>query len=181
VKKKILLLSTILFFLTGVFFLFWASEISSQEGKIGYVDSMKLRTEFGEFADAQAEFDKDVKAWQEELAEMEYVIDSLKQDLEKTSLVLSEAKKKEKEENLELKELEYQRLTNDIFGLGGRAEKRNAKLTKPILEKITQVLEKIATEENFIMIFDSVNGNIAYAKESLDLTDRVLEELDKLE
>ena len=180
-KGKIIAHSAFLLFLTGAFLLFWASETSSQEGKIGYVDSMKLRTEFGEFADAQAEFDKDVKAWQEELAEMEYVIDSLKQDLEKTSLVLSEAKKKEKEENLELKELEYQRLTNDIFGLGGRAEKRNAKLTKPILEKITQVLEKIATEENFIMIFDSVNGNIAYAKESLDLTDRVLEELDKLE
>jgi outer membrane protein len=181
VKKKILLLSTILFFLTGVFFLFWASETSSQEGKIGYVDSMKLRTEFGEFADAQAEFDKDVKAWQEELAEMEHVIDSLKQDLEKTSLVLSETKKKEKEENLESKKLEYQRLTNDIFGPGGRAEKRNAELTKPILDKINQVLEKIATEENFIMIFDSVNGNIAYAKEDLDLTDRVLEELEKLE
>jgi Skp family chaperone for outer membrane proteins len=54
-------------------------------------------------------------------------------------------------------------------------------LTKPILDKINQVLEKIATEENFIMIFDSVNGNIAYAKEDLDLTDRVLEELEKLE
>jgi outer membrane protein len=112
---------------------------------------------------------------------MEHVIDSLKQDLEKTSLVLSEAKKKEKEENLESKKLEYQRLTNDIFGPGGRAEKRNAELTKPILDKINQVLEKIATEENFIMIFDSVNGNIAYAKEDLDLTDRVLEELEKLE
>ena len=54
-------------------------------------------------------------------------------------------------------------------------------MTKPILDKINLVLEKIATEENIIMIFDSVNGNIAYAKKSLDLTDLVLEELDKLE
>ncbi|MCK4224530.1 MAG: OmpH family outer membrane protein [candidate division Zixibacteria bacterium] len=180
-KSKIILLPTILFFLTGVFLLFWAGETSSQEGKIGYVDSMRLRTEFGEFADAQAEFDKDVKTWQEEIAEMEHVIDSLERDMEKTSLLLSEAKKKEKEENLETKELEYQRLTNDIFGPGGRAEKRNAELTKPILDKINQVLEKIATEENYIMIFDSVNGNIAYAKEGLDLTEQVLEELGNLE
>ena len=180
-KGKIIALSTFLFFLMGVSLLFWVGETSSQEGKIGYVDSMKLRTEFGEFADAQAEFDKDVKAWQEEIAEMEHVIDSLKQDLEKTSLLLSDTKKKEKEENLESKELKYQRLTNDIFGPGGRAEKRNAELTKPILDKINQVLEKIATEENFIMIFDSVNGNIAYAKENLDLTNQVLEELNKLE
>ena len=180
-KRKIISISTILFFMTGVSLLFWASESSSQEGKIGYVDSMRLRTEFGEFADAQAEFDKDVKAWQDEIAEMEHVIDSLKEDLEKTKLVLSEAKRKEKEKDLETKELNYNRFTNDIFGPGGRAEKRNAELTKPILDKINQVLEKIATEENFIMIFDSVNGNIAYAKKSLDLTLQVLEELNKLE
>ena len=180
-KRKISLPSTILFFLTGVFLLFWASETPSQEGKIGYVDSMRLRTEFGEFADAQAEFDKDVKVWQDEIGELEHLIDSLKQDLEKTSLLLSEAKKKEKEENLESKKLEYQSLTNDIFGPGGRAEERNAELTKPILDKINQVLEKIASEENFIMIFDSVNANIAYAKKSLDLTDLVLEELNRLE
>lgn len=181
-KRKVIVFSTILFFLTGMFLLFWTSETSSQEGKIGYVDSMKLRTEFGEFADAQAEFDKDVKAWQEELDQMQRnVIDSLVADSVKYSLVLSEAKRKEKNEYLKSKRLEHQRLVNDIFGPGGRAEKRNAELTKPILEKINQVLEKIATEENFIMIFDSVNGNIAYAKKSLDLTDLVLEELNKLE
>ncbi len=161
--------------------LWWTGDASSQEGKIGYVDSMRLRAEFKEFQDAQAEFDKDVKAWQDEIAELELVIDSLKQDMEDTKLLLSETKKKEKQENIKTVELEYQNLTNDIFGPGGRAEKRNAELTKPILDKISQVLEKIATEENFIMIFDSVNANIAYAKRNLDLTDLVLEELRKLE
>jgi outer membrane protein len=142
---------------------------------------MKLRAEFKEFTDAQVKFDQDVKTWQEEITKMDQVIDSLQDDLDKTSLMLSEAKKKEKEDNLESKKQEYQRLTNDVFGPGGRAERRNAELTKPILDKINQILEKIATEENFIMIFDSVNGNIAYAKKSLDLTDQVLEELKKME
>ncbi len=180
-KGKIIALFTALLFLTGVSLFFWAGESSSQEGKIGYVDSMRLRTEFKEFADAQAEFDKDVKVWQEEIAELEQTIDSLEGDLDKTKLLLSEAKRKEKEENLKNQELEYQRLTNDVFGPGGRAENRNAELTRPILEKINQVLEKIAVEENYIMIFDSVNGNVAYAKKGLDLTDLVLEELNRLE
>jgi outer membrane protein len=166
---------------SGTFLVLRVSECFSQEGKIGYVDSMRLRAEFKEFADAQAKFDQDVKTWQDEIAELERVTDSLQDDLDKTSLMLSETKKKEKEDNLEAKKQEYQSLTNEIFGPGGRAEKRNAELTKPILDKITQVLEKIATEDNFVMIFDSVNGNIAYAKKSLDLTDRVLEELRKLE
>lgn len=180
-KRKIIALLTALFLLTGASLLFWAGESSSQEGKIGYVDSMKLRTEFKEFTDAQAEFDKDVQVWQEEIAQLEQTIDSLKEDLERTKLLLSEAKRKEKEETLENQELEYQGLTNDVFGPGGRAEQRNAELTRPILEKINQVLEKIAVEENYVMIFDSVNGNIAYAKQGLDLTDQVLEELSRLE
>jgi outer membrane protein len=181
VKEKSKSISVVIFLSLAVSLLFWAGETSSQEGKIGYVDSMRLRTEFRDFQDAQAEFDKDVQVWQDQIAELEQLVDSLKQDFEKTKLLLSEAKRKEKEENLKAQEVEYQRLTNDVFGPGGLAEKRNAELTKPILEKINQVLEKIATEENFIMIFDSVNGNIAYAKQNLDLTDLVLEELGRME
>jgi Skp family chaperone for outer membrane proteins len=167
--------------LTVSFLLFFPSSTSSQEGKIGYVDSVRLRAEFKEFTDAQAKFDQEVKVWQEEIDELGKVIDSLVTDSSKYSLVLSEAKKKEKDDYLRSKRYEYTQLANDIFGPNGRAEKKNAELTKPILDKINLVLEKIASEENFIMIFDSVNGNIAYAKKSLDLTDLVLEELKKLE
>jgi outer membrane protein len=179
VKRAALLIA--LMFMTGGFLLVWAGKASSQEGKIGYVDSMRLRAEFKEFQDAQDEFDADVKTWQDELATMELEIDSLKEDLDNTKLLLSEGKKKEKQDQLKAVELRYQNLTNDIFGPGGRAERRNAELTRPILDKINQVLEKVATEENYIMIFDSVNANIAYAKKNLDLTDIVLEELRKLE
>jgi len=180
-KGKISRFSVILVFLTGIFFCLWTTSTFSQEGKIGYIDSIRLRAEFKEFADAQAKFDTDVKTWQDEIAKTDAVIDSIQDDLDKTSLMLSDAKKKEKEDNLESKKQEYQRLTTEIFGPGGRAERRNAELTKPILDKINQVLEKIATEDNFIMIFDSVNANIAYAKKTLDLTDQVLEELKKLQ
>lgn len=180
-KRRIRVLSTTrLVFILG-FLLLLTSQTSSQEGKIGYVDSMRLRAEFKEFQDAQAEFDKDVKTWQDEIAELELVIDSMKTDFEKTKLLLSEAKKKQKQDDLKAAEAEYQKLTNDVFGPGGRAERRNAELTKPILDKINQVLEKIAVEDNFVMILDSVNANIAYARKNLDLTDRVLEELRALD
>lgn len=175
--------SSVIFCLSIIclFILLLPTSTSSQEGKIGYVDSMRLRAEFREFEDAQAQFDQEVKTWQEELDGMKITIDSLVADSAKYSLVLSEAKRKEKDDYLQSKRLEYNSLANDIFGPNGRAEKKNAELTKPILDKINLVLEKIATEENFIMIFDSVNGNIAYARKSLDLTDLVLEELRKLE
>jgi outer membrane protein len=152
----------------------------SQEGKIGYVDSKRLRAEFKDFQDAQGILDQNVKAWQEEVAQLQKVIDSLKADSAKVSLLLTEAKRKEKDDSLAAKRLEHEKLVNDIFGPDGRLEKKNEELTKPILDKINLVLDKIATEGNFIMIFDSVNGNIAYANKKLDLTDLVLEELGNL-
>lgn len=172
----------IFYFSLSLLFLFLLPRsISSQEGKIGYVDSIRLRTEFKEFTDAQAILDQNLKSWQEEIAQMEKVIDSLRADSAKTSLLLTQEKKKEKDDFLASKRIEREKAVNEIFGPGGKWERKNAELTKPILDKINLVLEKIATEENFIMIFDSVNGNIAYAKKSLDLTDIVLEELKKLQ
>jgi outer membrane protein len=167
--------------LSILFLLLLPSFTFSQEGKIGYVDSMRLRREFKDFQDAQAILDQNVKTWQEEVAQSQKVIDSLKADSAKVSLLLTEAKRKEKDDSLTVKRLEHEKLVNDIFGPDGKLEKKNEELTKPILDKINLVLEKIATEGNFIMIFDSVNGNIAYAKKSLDLTDQVLEELKKLQ
>ncbi len=153
----------------------------SQEGKLGYIDSMRLRAEYKEFEDAQAQFDKDVVRWEAQADTMRKETDSLQADLDKKGLLYSETTKKEKENQLESLKIKYQKFVNDTFGPGGTAETRNAQLTKPIIDKINQVLEKIAIENNYAMIFDSVNGNIAYANKALDLTDQVLEELKKLQ
>lgn len=153
----------------------------SQEGKLGYIDSMRLRAEFKEFEDAQAQFDKDIARWEAEADSMKKQIDSLQTDLDEKGLLYSESTKKERKQELESLKAKYQKFVSDTFGPGGNAEKRNAELTKPIIDKINQVLEKLAVENNYAMIFDSVSGNVAYANKALDLTDKVLEELEKLE
>lgn len=158
-----------------------ASFSHSQEGKLGYIDSMRLRAEFKEFEDVQVQFDKDMARWEAEADSVKKEMDSLQTDLDKKGLLYSEITKKEKEEELESVKAKYQKFVNDTFGPGGTADSRNAELTKPIIDKINQVLEKLAIENNYAMIFDSVGGNLAYANKALDLTDQVLEKLQKLE
>lgn len=171
-----------IFLFGGTLAVIWLASVSyPQEGKFGYIDSMRLRAEFKEFEDAQAQFDKDVARWEAQADTMKKEIDSLQTDLDEKGLLYSETTKKEKKQKLESVKAGYQKFVNDIFGPGGKAEARNAELTKPIIDKINQVLEKLAIENNYAMIFDSVSGNIAYANKALDLTDRVLEELEKLE
>lgn len=167
------------FFVTLLFS--FTSMALPQEGKIGFIDSMKLRTDYKEFADAQAKFDQEVAKWQVEADSLKQELDSLQADLDKQKLLLSEEKRKEKESIIEQKKKGYTSYINKIFGPNGQMEKMNAELTKPILDKINIALEKIALENNYIMIFDAVNGNIAWAKKGLDLTERVLEELNKMQ
>ena len=151
------------------------------EGKIGYIDSYRIRTDFKEFGEAQSTFDKDVLTWQTELDSLRQELEAAAEEFQRQRLILSDEAKTRREEELRTAEANFQKRTNDIFGPGGLAEKQNETLVKPILDKVNAVLEKIAVENNYDYIFDSVNGNIAYAKKEFDLTDLVLEELNKLE
>jgi Skp family chaperone for outer membrane proteins len=47
------------------------------------------------------------------------------------------------------------------------------------VEKINKILERLSADEGYGLVFDVANANIVYAKKEFDLTDRVLEELNK--
>jgi len=166
--------------LFSFFLLFFLSYHSyAEELKMGYINSIKIRAEYKEFADAQTKFDKEIAEFQNQDVAFRQEIDSLQKVLESQSLLLSEAKKKEKEQQLETKKQAYRKFFDEIFGPDGKVEKKNAELTKPILDKINAALEKIANQDGYAFIFDAVNGNIAYAKKTFDITDKVLAELNK--
>ena len=163
---------------TGFIFLaLLASLASAEEVKIGYVDSQRIFASYQEYQDAQAKFDKDVEAWNAQGDQMKQEIQKLKDELASQSLILSAEKKKEKEAIIAAKQDTLNQFLNATFGANGKAEKRMAELSKPINDKILSVIEKIAIENNYSMVFDVGSVNIAYAKKSLDLTDQVLEEL----
>jgi len=85
-------------FISGICFLIlFSTQLLAQEGKIGYIDSMKLRTTYKEFTDVQVKFDQEVAKWQLQADSLKKGVDSLQADFDKQSLLLSEEKKKEKE------------------------------------------------------------------------------------
>jgi outer membrane protein len=52
-------------------------------------------------------------------------------------------------------------------------------MTKPIIDKINKILEKIGKDEEYDLIMDARMGGVVYAKEKFDLTDRVVKILNK--
>lgn len=150
----------------------------AQDIKLGYVDTVKLFSQYSETVEAEKVYKKEVEAWKKKASEMEAEISKLREEIQSQSLMLSEDKLAEKKLELDQKIKEYQQYVNDIFGEEGQAARRNKELTQPIVEKINAVIAKIAEEEGYTMIFDSAQGNILYAKKAMDLTDKVLERLE---
>ncbi|NLI15829.1 MAG: OmpH family outer membrane protein [candidate division Zixibacteria bacterium] len=161
-----------------LFFVLAAAGVAiAEDFKIGYVNSQEIFAKSQEYQEAQAKFDKDVENWNNEAEEMRQSIANLQKDLESQSLILSAEKKKEKEQLLAAKQDTLNQFLNATFGQDGKAERRMAELSKPIRDKILEIIEKIAIENNYSLILDAGTVNIAYAKKSLDITDDVLAEM----
>jgi outer membrane protein len=156
------------------------AEISlAQDIKLGYIDSQRIFLEYRETQEAERLYKQEVEQWKAEAAGMEQEIVKLQDELRAQSLMLSEEKQREKKLEYDKKLEDYQRFMADTFGDEGRAARRNKELTQPIVDKINRILEQMAENEGYTLVFDIANANIVYADKAFDLTERVLEELNK--
>ena len=173
-KSKLLSAASIivLFMVAGL-----GSTALAQIGKFGYVDSDRIFTEYKDWAKAQDEFNTEYKAWDDEAKDMQKELDDMTAEYEKQKLILSEEKKKEREAAIEAKRSALDAFTKEIFGPDGSAERKNANLVKPLLEKINNAIERVATEGNYDFIFNSTG--LAYATKDYDITDKILEILEE--
>ncbi|UCC79805.1 MAG: OmpH family outer membrane protein [Candidatus Zixiibacteriota bacterium] len=168
--KRVLLIVSALFLLSGT---------ARAQGKVGYVDSQRIFSELPEFKEAEAKFNKEVEDWEDQAAIMKAEIDSLTDEKERNSLVWSAAKKKEVEDRLTAKQDTLQQFWDITFGPGGKAERRMNELSQPLKERVIAVIRRIAIEKDYDVVLDAAVVSIAFAKESLDLTDDVISEISK--
>lgn len=157
------------------------------QGKIGWVDLDRILGEYAEFKEAEELFRKDASVWEAEFDSLQEVYFTRLEDYKKQQLILNEERRQQRED--ELKALE-QTVMETKSRLEQQAEKRRAELTNPILQKIQEVVQTIATNEDYDFVFNASQiymtpagiqfAPVMYAKKKLDITDRVFEELAKI-
>lgn len=160
-----------------LFCLFLASGALSQQIKIGYVDTNRLKTEYKEYAEAKAKFDRQMAMWQEYVDSLQQEIINLQEELNTQRMLLSEEKRMEKEQAIMDKQMEYQEFAQNILGPEGEAARREFELSKPLIDKINAAINLIALRDNYTLILDTAGGDILYAKDEMDITQKVLESL----
>jgi len=166
-------------FIAGVLALCVGVAASHAELKIGYIDSEEIFAQYEGTKVAQEKLSKEVAKIEQDVSRRQKEITELKDQLEKQSLILTDERKKELEDSLKAKMIAYQEFINEKFGQRGEVQQKNVEMTKPIVEKIQKILDKIAAEENYDFIFDARAGGVVSAKPAYNLNKRVLELLNK--
>ncbi len=150
-----------------------------QDVKLAFVDFQRIQAEYPDFQLAQAEFDKEVEAWKTELAEKEQNILTMQANYEKQKLLLSEDKRIEREAEINDERFQYQQMSTNILGPGGRADASQKALLEEVLQKVNDAMALVASKDNYSVIFEK--AALAYAQEKLDVTDKVLQELERMQ
>lgn len=168
--KKIYLLLISVFLLSSAF---------AQGVKLGYVDTDRVIAESNEAAEISRLFNLDIQNWKTQLRTMNDEIKGMERAYEIDKLTKNEAAKAEAKARIDTKKAEAGRFIEEYFGDGGKQEQRYNELLEPLTIKIHNIIMKMAQDEDYSMIFDVSLGTVLYAKPALDLTDLVIQELNK--
>lgn len=153
-----------------------AGSANAQE-KFRYLDSDRILESYAEFQEAQKKVEDLRKTYEQEFQQMQARGQKMLDELESQSLLLSPEKKAEKENQLRQLQADLEKFYYEKLGPQGELFQENQKMTQPIIDKVNQIIKKIGEEENIDFIFDK--AQILYSKPEFDITQRVLDELDK--
>lgn len=152
----------------------------SQGLKIAYVVDGRIQQEYKAWQKAEEDMRLEYQSWEEEATNKQTELQELMAEYDKQRLILSEDKRKEKEAQIRTKQESLDAFTRQIFGPGGTAENKQKQLLDPLLETINKAIEAVALEGNYDLVLTMQSG-IAYIKPEFDITDKVLEQLEKQE
>lgn len=157
--------------------MFWSN--SYAQLKIRYINSQRVLTEYQGAKDIQKKLDEIRANYENEYNKMLQQYNQLTKEIQNQSLLLSPEKKAEKQKQAQELAQNLERYRTEKLGPQGEFYKKNLELTKPLYDKIDQVLQKIGKEEGYDYILDVVQGVVLYTKDEYDITNRVIEELNK--
>ena len=153
-----------------------AAQQSGGVGKLAYVNTQAILKSTPGYAQAESTFTKELQTYRGEVQKLQASLDSAASDFEQQSVMLSPTQRAAKRKDLEGQQQKLEQRTQE---LQQRAASRERELLDPIQTKVNSVIEGIRASGNYAMIFDvsAPNSGIVTADKSLDLTDKVIQQL----
>ena len=164
------------FFLMLGLFLTGSIEVNAQ--KYAVIDTRYILEKIPDYANAQKELDMIAANWQKEIDAMQSELDKMYKDYEAEQVMLSEELRKNREDQLFVKEKTLRDLQRQRFGFEGDLFKKRQQLIKPVQDKVFNAVQKLAVQRGYEFILDKSEGiTVIFADPKLDKSEDVLREL----
>ena len=144
--------------------------------KIAYVNTQAILRATPGYAAAESTFAKELEISRGEVQKLQASLDSSASDFEQQSAMLSPTARQAKRKDLQGQQ---QKMEQRVQELQKRATDREKELLEPIQTKVNSIIEGVRAAGNYAIIFDvsAPNSGIVTADKSLDITQRVIQQL----
>ena len=119
---------------------------------------------------------KDFDSKQKTLKTEEEKIRKMQEGFEKQSLVMNEQAKSKREREIQDKIMQLQQQSMEFQK---EIQEKEQTLKKPILERIKEVVDEVSKDAGVDMTFEISTAPIVYAKNHVDLTEKVIAKYDE--
>ena len=142
---------------------------------IAYIDMQYILKNLPHYEQANEQLTMLSKRWQKEIDAMQQEIRVLVSNYQTEQIFLSDAMKRQREEEIVKKEQELLELKRKYFGQDGELYKKREALIKPIQEEIYNAIQEFASEKKIDLIKDrSADPSLIYMSSKLDVSDQIL-------
>jgi outer membrane protein len=144
--------------------------------KIAYVNTQAILKQTPGYVKAESTFTKELATYRVEVQKLQASLDSAASDFDQQSVMLSPTQRAAKRKDLQAQQQKLEQRTQE---LQQQAATRERELLDPIQTKVNSVIEGVRAAGNYAMIFDvsAPNNGIVTADKTLDLTQRVIQQL----
>jgi outer membrane protein len=156
-----------------------AGALAAQQGggvKVAFVNTQAILKQTPGYVKAESTFTKELANYRVEVQKLQASLDSAASDFDQQSVMLSPTQRAAKRKDLQAQQQKLEQRTQE---LQQQAATRERELLDPIQSKVNSVIEGVRAAGNYAMIFDvsAPNNGIVTADKSLDLTQRVIQQL----
>lgn len=156
------------------------SSVAQKTQRIGYIDMEYILENIPEYNDAQSKINAKAIVWQNNVNTLQKEIETLKAELYNEKALLTKDLIEEKEEDIQINELELKKLQISYFGTDGDLYLLRQQLVKPVQDLVYNAIQDIATKRKYDFVLDNSSDLIMlYTNNQYDISELVINSISK--
>lgn len=146
--------------------------------KYAVVDSEYILKKIPNYKAALEQLDKLAEQYQKDVQSRFDELDQAYRTYQAEKVLLTEAQKKNREAELQKREVDANELQRKYFGPEGVMLRKREELLKPFYDQIFSAVKELASDGSYSLILDKANNpSVMFASPKIDKSDEVLQKL----